>query len=232
MIGDAIAHYKILRKLGKGGMGEVFLARDEKLGRKVALKVLPPQAAGNQERLERFRREAKAVAALNHPNIVTIYSVEEVDGLHFLTMEYVEGRTLSDAVPDNGLHLQRFFEIGIALSDALSKAHEKGIIHRDLKPRNVMVDQDGRIRVLDFGLAKLLPTKALDGTDPDSTEPTEVLTGEGKVVGTTPYMSPEQLRGRPLDARSDIFSLGILLYWMSTGSHPFGRDTSADVISA
>ncbi|MGB5402105.1 MAG: protein kinase [Thermoanaerobaculia bacterium] len=232
MIGDAIAHYKILRKLGKGGMGEVFLARDEKLGRKVALKVLPPQAAGNQERLERFRREAKAVAALNHPNIVTIYSVEEVDGLHFLTMEYVEGRTLSDAVPDNGLHLQRFFEIGIALSDALSKAHEKGIIHRDLKPRNVMVDQDGRIRVLDFGLAKLLPTRAPDGTDPDSTEPTEVLTGEGKVVGTTPYMSPEQLRGRPLDARSDIFSLGILLYWMSTGSHPFGRDTSADVISA
>ena len=232
MIGDAIAHYKILRKLGKGGMGEVFLARDEKLGRKVALKVLPPQAAGNQERLERFRREAKAVAALNHPNIVTIYSVEEVDGLHFLTMEYVEGRTLSDAVPDSGLHLQRFFEIGIALSDALSKAHEKGIIHRDLKPRNVMVDQDGRIRVLDFGLAKLLPTKALDGTDPDSTEPTEVLTGEGKVVGTTPYMSPEQLRGRPLDARSDIFSLGILLYWMSTGSHPFGRDTSVDVISA
>jgi len=230
MIGDAIAHYKIIRKLGKGGMGEVFLARDEKLGRKVALKVLPPQAAGNQERLERFRREAKAVAALNHPNIVTIYSVEEVDGHHFLTMEYVEGTTLSEAVPKNGLHLERFFEIAIALADALSAAHEKGIIHRDLKPRNVMVDREGRIRVLDFGLAKLLPTRPLEGMD--STDPTEVLTGEGKVVGTTPYMSPEQLRGRHLDERSDIFSLGILFYWMSTGSHPFGRDNSADVISA
>ncbi len=173
MIGDAIAHYKILRKLGKGGMGEVFLARDEKLGRKVALKVLPPQAAGNQERLERFRREAKAVAALNHPNIVTIYSVEEVDGLHFLTMEYVEGRDpLGCGTRRAASILERFFEIAIALSDALSKAHEKGIIHRDLKPRNVMVDQDGRIRVLDFGLAKLLPTKRtgrhrsrLDGAD-------------------------------------------------------------------
>ncbi len=232
MIGESIAHYKILRKLGKGGMGEVFLARDEKLGRKVALKVLPPQAAENQERLERFRREAKAVAALNHPNIVTIYSVEEVDGLHFLTMEHVEGKTLSEAVPKNGLDLPRFFEIGIALADALSTAHQKGIIHRDLKPRNVMVDRNGRIRVLDFGLAKLLTTKHLEGTDLDSTEPTEVLTGDGKVVGTTPFMSPEQLRGRPLDARSDIFSLGIILYWMSTGHHPFGRDTSADVISA
>ena len=232
MIGDTLGHYKILRKLGKGGMGEVFLARDTKLDRKIALKVLPPQAAASQERLERFRREAKAVAALNHPNIVTIYSVEEVDGHHFLTMEYVEGNTLSEAVPETGLELPRFFEISIALADALSKAHEKGIIHRDLKPRNVMVDRDGRIRVLDFGLAKLLPTKPVGGMDPDSTEPTEVLTGEGKVVGTTPYMSPEQLRGRPLDARSDIFSLGILLYWMSTGRHPFGRDTSADVISA
>ena len=232
MIGDSIAHYQILRKLGKGGMGEVFLARDEKLGRKVALKVLPPEAAGNQERLERFRREAKAVAALNHPNIVTIYSVEEVDGLHFLTMEYVEGKTLSEVVPKSGLSLERFFEIAVSLADALSKAHEKGIIHRDLKPRNVMVDRDGRIRVLDFGLAKLLPTAPVGGMDPDSTEPTEVLTGEGKVVGTTPYMSPEQLRGRSLDARSDIFSLGILLYWMSTGHHPFSRDNSADVISA
>ena len=232
MIGDSIAHYQILRKLGKGGMGEVFLARDEKLGRKVALKVLPPEAAENQERLERFRREAKAVAALNHPNIVTIYSVEEVDGLHFLTMEYVEGKTLSEVVPKSGLSLERFFEIAGSLADALSKAHEKGIIHRDLKPRNVMVDLDGRIRVLDFGLAKLLPTQRRGDVDLDSTQPTEVLTGEGKVVGTTPFMSPEQLRGRPLDARSDIFSLGILLYWMSTGRHPFGRDSSADVISA
>ena len=232
MIGESIGHYKILRKLGKGGMGEVFLARDEKLGRKIALKVLSQRAAGSEERLERFRREAKAVAALNHPNIVTIYSVEEVGDHHFLTMEYVEGKTLSEVVPRSGLGLEKFFEIAIPLADALSAAHEEGIIHRDLKPRNVMVDRKGRIRVLDFGLAKLLPTKPLDGVDLDSTEPTEVLTGEGKIVGTTPYMSPEQLRGRPLDARSDIFSLGILLYWMSTGHHPFGRDSSADVISA
>jgi serine/threonine protein kinase/tetratricopeptide (TPR) repeat protein len=232
MIGETIAHYKILRKLGKGGMGEVFLARDTKLDRKIALKVLPPEAAEDQGKLERFRREAKAVASLNHPNIVTIYSVEEIDGLHFLTMEYVEGKALSETVPSNGLQLQRFFDIAIPLADALSTAHERGIIHRDLKPRNVMVDRDGRVRVLDFGLAKLLPSPRMAGMDAESTQPTEILTGEGQVVGTTPYMSPEQLRGRQLDARSDIFSLGILLYWMSTGRHPFSRDSSADVISA
>ena len=232
MIGDAIGHYTILRELGKGGMGEVYLARDEKLDRKVALKIVPQRAAGRKRRLERFRREAKAVAALNHPNIVTIYSVEEIDDLHFLTMEYVEGKTLSELVPGRGLALDRFFDIAIPLADALSAAHEKGIIHRDLKPRNVMVDPKGRVRVLDFGLAKLLPSPRVAGLDPDSTEPTEVLTGEGQVVGTTPYMSPEQLRGRPIDTRSDIFSLGILLYWMSTGNHPFGRDSSADVVSA
>ncbi len=232
MIGDSISHYKILRKLGRGGMGEVFLARDEKLGRKIALKVLPPQAAANQERLERFRREARAVAALDHPSIVTIYSVEEVDGLHFLTMEYVEGKTLSDAVPKNGLSLQRFFEIGIALADALSTAHEKGILHRDLKPQNVMVGRDGRVRILDFGLAKLFRTQPPEGVEFDSRGPTEVLTGENRIVGTTPYMSPEQLQGRSLDARSDIFSLGILFYFMATGRHPFVRASSAEVISA
>ena len=213
-------------------MGEVFLARDEKLGRKIAIKILPPKAAAHQERLDRFRREAKALAALSHPNIVTIYSVEEIDGLHFLTMEYVEGETLSEVVPENGLQLDPFFGIAIALADALSKAHEAGIIHRDLKPHNVMVDRDGRIRVLDFGLAKLLTQKPLDGSDLNSTDATEVLTGEGKLVGTTPYMSPEQLRGQPVDARSDLFSLGVLYYWMATGHHPFDRDTSVDIISA
>ena len=232
MIGETIGHYQILRKLGEGGMGEVYLARDTKLDRKIALKVLPPEAAASQERLERFRREAKAVAALNHPNIVTIYSVEEVDSHHFLTMEYVEGKTLSEVVPKSGLSLEKFFEIGIPLADALSAAHEKGIIHRDLKPRNVMVDRDGRIRVLDFGLAKLLTAKPLDGEDPDSSDVTEILTDDGRVVGTAPYMSPEQLRGQPLDARSDIFSLGILYYRMATGRHPFHRGSTADVISA
>ncbi len=232
MITESIGHYTILRKLDEGGMGEVYLARDEKLGRKIALKILPPEAATNRERLERFRREAKVVAALSHPNIVTIYSVEEVDGLHFLTMEYVEGKTLKEAIPRNGLRLDRFFDIGIDLADALSSAHTKGIIHRDLKPGNVMLDRNGRIRVLDFGLAKLLPVPPLGGGEFDTEGPTEILTGEGHIVGTTPYMSPEQLRGMPLDERSDIFSLGILFYLMATGHHPFRRDTAADVISA
>lgn len=232
MIGDSIAHYTILRKLGQGGMGEVFLARDEKLGRKIALKILPPEAAASQERLDRFRREAKAVAALSHPNIVTIFSVEEVDGLHFLTMEYVEGKTLSEVVPGSGLDLERFFEIAIALADALSSAHEHGIIHRDLKPRNIMVGRDGRVRILDFGLAKLLRGRSPGESEVDSRDPTDVLTGTDRIVGTTPFMSPEQLQGLPLDARSDVFSLGIVFYLMATGGHPFRRDSSAEIISA
>jgi len=226
LIGQTISHYRILEKLGAGGMGEVYLAEDTKLRRKVALKVLPEDMASDPDRLERFKREARAVAALNHPNIVTIYSVEEVEGVHFLTMELVEGKTLADLVPAKGLKLDRFFELAIPIADALSVAHEKGITHRDIKPGNIMVGDDGRVRVLDFGLAKLRAEASAGEED------TQLATREGLAVGTAPYMSPEQVQGKNVDHRSDIFSLGILFYEMATGSRPFKGETSADLVSS
>jgi len=232
LLGDTISHYRILRKLGEGGMGEVFLAQDTKLDRKIALKVLHQETAAQQDRLERFRREARTLASLNHPNIVTIYSVEEVDDLNFLTMEYVEGKTLSDLIPNHGLPLKRFFDFSIPLAEALSVAHEQGVIHRDLKPANIMVGRDGRIRVLDFGLAKLRGSDSRVAEAFDSSSPTRSLTADGRIVGTTPYMSPEQLRGEPVDQRSDIFALGVVLYRMATGRHPFARKSSAETILA
>ena len=232
MLGDTISHYKILRKLGEGGMGEVFLARDTELDRDVALKVLRSETATQQDRLLRFRREAKAVAALNHPYIVTIYSVEAVDDTHFLTMEYVDGPTLAELTPKNGFTLEKFFDFAIPLAEALTAAHEHGIVHRDLKPSNVMVDRSGRVRVLDFGLAKLMESRSQPTQTVDTKGLTDTLTADGRIVGTTPFMSPEQLKGQPLDARSDIFALGVVLYMMATGNHPFTRDSSAEVISA
>jgi serine/threonine protein kinase len=159
VVGQNLGHYKILDKLGAGGMGEVFLAEDATLKRQVALKVLPPELAASRERLDRFQREAETLAALDHPNIVTIYSVEEANGVHFLTMQLVEGERLSDLIPRGGMRLARIFEIAIPLADALAAAHEKGVIHRDLKPGNIMVTKDGRVKVLDFGLAKLRPNR-------------------------------------------------------------------------
>ncbi|MGB5658410.1 MAG: serine/threonine-protein kinase, partial [Thermoanaerobaculia bacterium] len=217
MIGETLSHYRILDKLGKGGMGEVFLAEDTTLKRKVALKVLPPELATSQERLERFQREAESLASLNHPNIVTIHTVEEDGGVRFLTMEWVDGQTLAELVGKGGIPLERIFEIATPLADALAVAHSKGVVHRDLKPGNVMVTDDGRVKVLDFGLAKLLEE------EPDlvATEmATEALTRDGIAMGTIPYMSPEQVQGKAVDHRSDIFSLGIVLYEMSTGKLP------------
>jgi serine/threonine-protein kinase len=229
MLGKTLAHYKILEKIGEGGMGEVYLAEDTKLKRQVALKVLPPEMASDEARLERFQREAETVAALDHPNIVTMYSVEEDQGVHFLTMSYIDGKRLDQIVPEGGLSLDRIFEIAVPLADALSAAHEKGITHRDLKPANIMVNEEGRVKVLDFGLAKLhegSPVAA--GED----EPTRALTQEGLVVGTVPYMSPEQVEGKGVDHRTDIFSFGILLYEMATGQRPFGGENSAQVVSS
>jgi TolB-like protein/Tfp pilus assembly protein PilF len=209
-------------------MGEVYRATDSKLGREVALKVLPPDMARDPERLVRFQREARAVAALNHPHIVTIYSVEESDGVHFLTMELVEGQSLDHRIPEGGLPVEQIVEIASALADALAAAHDKGIVHRDLKPANVMVTEEGRVKVLDFGLAK--ETRA--GNSNDATMTSAGHTEVGVVMGTPRYMSPEQIAGRALDHRTDIFSLGVMLYEMSTGRPPFAATSSAELASA
>ena len=229
MIGQTVGHYKILDRLGAGGMGEVYRARDTRLKRIVALKLLPPRVAGSQERLQRFRREAEAVAALNHPNIVMIHSVEEVDGLHFITMELIEGKPLHHVIPRGGLPLRRYFELAVPLVEALAAAHEKGVVHRDLKPDNIMVGDRGVVKVLDFGLAKLVSPE-LDSTTAE--QPTETLTLAGQIYGTVPYMSPEQVRGQEVDHQSDIFSLGIVLHEMATGSRLFRGESSADTVSA
>jgi serine/threonine protein kinase/Flp pilus assembly protein TadD len=230
MIGKTLSHYRILSKLGEGGMGAVYAAEDTTLGRKVALKVLPADMADDPDRLRRFEREAKTVASLNHPNIVTIFSVEESDGTRFITMELVDGESLESRIPSVGLKLDEFFKIAIPLADALNAAHSRGITHRDLKPANIMLTADGRVKVLDFGLAKL--TSYEDSDDAQTEIRTMSLTQEGAVLGTVPYMSPEQVQGVGLDHRTDIFSVGIILYEMATGTRPFQGQTQADLISS
>jgi TolB-like protein/Tfp pilus assembly protein PilF len=211
-------------------MGEVYLAEDLRLGRQVALKTLPPHLAENPLFLERFRREARTVATLQHPNIVTIHSVEETDGIPFLTMELVRGQTLEELIQPGGMELDRLLEIAIQVADALAAAHERGIIHRDIKPRNLMVDAGGRVKILDFGIAKSIsdedkPTERLGPAK-------EMLTEEGHILGTVSHMSPEQLRGLPVDPRSDLFSLGVVLYQMATGQLPAQGSTPIALILA
>ncbi len=230
MIGRSLAHYRISSAIGAGGMGEVYRATDTKLGREVALKVLPPEMASRPERLERFRREAKALAALDHPGIVTVYSVEEAEGVHFLTMQLVEGEPLDRLIPEGGLPVERILEVASALAEALAAAHHKGIVHRDLKPANVMVTADGRVKVLDFGLARMGEPPGEGSTG--SEVATDFRTREGVVMGTVPYMSPEQVSGREVDHRTDLFSMGILLYEMATGRRPFQGSSSAELASA
>ncbi len=228
--GTRLAHYEIVALLGAGGMGEVYRARDTKLQRDVALKVLPPDTAADPERRQRFEREARAVAALNHPNIVTIYSVDDVDGRLFLTMELVDGQPLSELIRPGGLPLDQLLAIATPLADAVSAAHARGITHRDLKPANVMVTPTRQVKVLDFGLAKLLDASVV--TDTMATEAPQVITGQGKILGTIAYMAPEQAEGKLVDARSDIFSLGVMLYEMATGERPFNGDTSVSTLAA
>jgi serine/threonine protein kinase/tetratricopeptide (TPR) repeat protein len=226
--GDKLGPYEIVAPIGAGGMGEVFRARDPRLGREVAIKVLPATMAHDPDRLARFQREARAIAALNHPLIVTIFSVEESDGLNFLTMELVEGLPLNQTIPVGGLPVEQIIDIGKQLADALSAAHEKGIVHRDLKPANIMITPDGRVKVLDFGLAKELGNAAPD----DATRASLANTQAGVVMGTPAYMSPEQISGRTLDHRTDIFSLGVVLYEITTGHLPFSGTCAAELVSA
>lgn len=226
--GTRLGPYEILAPIGVGGMGEVYRATDTKLGRDVAVKVLPAEMAHDVERLARFRREAKALAQLDHPNIVTIYSVEESDGVHFLTMQLVDGQPLDRLIPEGGFPIDRILDVGTALADALAAAHEKGIVHRDLKPANVMVTNEERVKVLDFGLAKDISAQAGN----DATVTSAGHTQAGIVMGTPAYMSPEQVSGRSLDHRSDIFSLGVLLHEMASGKRPFEGGSSAELFSS
>jgi eukaryotic-like serine/threonine-protein kinase len=227
--GESLGPYPVLGRLGAGGMGEVLLARDPRLDRKIAIKVLPRAAAADPERLRRFEREARALAALNHPNIVTIFSVEEADDLHFYTMELVEGQTLAALIPPAGMPLDRLLAVAIPLVAALEAAHGRGITHRDLKPGNVMVTPEGTVKVLDFGLAKLVDAPPAVGSETTRSEPATHL---GQVLGTYPYMSPEQVEGREVDQRSDIFSLGVVLYEMATGRRPFRGESVAALVAA
>ena len=229
MIGKTLSHYKILGELGEGGMGTVYVAEDQNLGRKVAIKLLREEMASNPDRLERFRREAQAVAALNHPNIVTIHSIDESPEGHYITMELVEGTGLDQMITGDGMSSEKVLEISEPLIRALIAAHQQGITHRDLKPANIMVTSEGTVKILDFGLAKL---QAAPDSDMHDDLPTQALTQIGTVVGTIPYMSPEQVQGKPVDHRTDLFSLGVILYEMATGHRPFGGETSADVASA
>jgi serine/threonine protein kinase len=229
MIGKTIAHYQILEKLGEGGMGVVYKARDTHLDRLVALKVLPPEKVADPERKRRFVQEAKAASALNHPNIITIHDIASENGADFIVMEYVQGKTLDALVPRKGLRLNETLKLAIQMADALAKAHSAGIIHRDLKPTNVMVTDDGLVKVLDFGLAKL--TEVSESGD-EATRSLRHQTEEGTIVGTVSYMSPEQAEGKKVDARSDIFSFGSVLYEMATGQQAFHGDSKMSTLAA
>src|SRR5262245_31731097 len=221
--GSRLGPYEIRGTLGAGGMGTVYRAHDPRLARDIALKILPENVARDAESLARFQREARAVAALNHPHIVTIHSTEDVGGVQFITMELVEGRTLDQLIAVTGVSMAQFFNVSTAIAEALTAAHQKQITHRDLKPGNVMVMESGLVKVLDFGLAR-------GGVDENPADQVTLLTQAGMVLGTAPYMSPEQVEARPVDPRSDIFSFGIVMYEMATGSRPFKGDTATSLM--
>jgi Tol biopolymer transport system component/tRNA A-37 threonylcarbamoyl transferase component Bud32 len=230
VIGRTISHYSLIEKLGEGGMGVVYKARDTHLDRFVAIKVLPAEKVADPERKQRFVQEAKAASSLNHPNIITIYDIGQAEGVDFISMECVSGKTLDRLIPRHGMRLNEVLKCAVQIADALARAHSAGIVHRDLKPGNIMVNEHGLVKVLDFGLAKLTEATPVDGDD--STRTMRPTTEEGKIVGTVAYMSPEQAEGKKVDARSDIFSFGSVLYEMVTGGQAFHGDTKASTLAA
>jgi serine/threonine protein kinase len=244
MQGQTLDHYKIVEKLGEGGMGEVYRAEDTKLGREVALKVLPQIFTADPERLARFEREARMLAALNHPNIASIYSFERADAVgegghpvHFLVMELVGGETLAGKIRNGALPVDEVLLIARQIAEALEAAHERGIIHRDLKPGNVMVDEAGRVKVLDFGLAKALDTtvdaSGIEAAAAPSMSPTltAAMTGANVLLGTAAYMSPEQAKGKAVDKRADIWAFGVMVWEMLTGKRLFAGDSVTDTLA-
>src|ERR1700733_10741629 len=232
MIGQTISHYRIVEHLGAGGMGVVFKAQDSRLERAVALKFLPEKLAQQPQALERFRREARAASALNHPGICTIYDIGEQDGRTFIAMEYIDGETLRSHIHSKPLPVEEILELGIQIAEALEAAHAEGIIHRDIKPANIFVTKRGRAKVLDFGLAKLVPKGIATGNSDSEDESSDSNSIVGMISGTPSYMSPEQVRGDGLDPRTDIFSFGLLLYEMATGRQAFSGGTGGVIIEA
>src|ERR687895_129292 len=225
MVGKTLRNYRITDKLGVGGQGAVYKAVDNKLGRTVVIKVIPPELSAKETNLKRFEREARLASSLDHPNICTIFDLDEQDGLHFIAMQYVEGKNVRQLVAGRPLELKSAVLIGLQVADALAAAHSRGIIHRDIKSGNVMVTPSGQVKVLDFGLAKLLDDDAARTSGIHHTEITEV----GIPYGTATYAAPEQARGDRVDSRADIFSTGVLLYEMLTGTWPFRGKTAVDV---